>query len=184
MARISPYHPQYYALSESEAWSVDPLLDDATRFAAARSTVGVGALMRRFRIGPVRARALLFDLDERRVLMSYLRGNCEVASINPHAWGALCASGRVDYVTNPGESLSGIAARQLGAADRWREVRDLNAAAFPGMGQHDYYPVGSTLKLPGYHHAQKRKNANAHKVPKNLRITVTIGNQTFFGEIC
>lgn len=52
------------------------------------------------------------------------------------------------YVTQPGESLAGIAARELGDARRWAEIRDYNAKAFPGMQHHDYYPVGTTIRLP------------------------------------
>lgn len=53
-----------------------------------------------------------------------------------------------DYLTSPGESLAGIAARELGDARRWTEIRDYNAKAFPGMQHHDYYPVGTTIRLP------------------------------------
>lgn len=52
------------------------------------------------------------------------------------------------YVTQPGESLAGIAARELGDARRWAEIRDYNAKDFPGMQHHDYYPVGTTIRLP------------------------------------
>ncbi|WP_248769660.1 hypothetical protein [Pseudomonas sp. MWU12-2345] len=144
-ARITPRDAQYYAVP---GWVDDPLLDDVTRFAAARLCLGAGALMRRFRIGAPRARYLMMALDERRLLLSYLRGG-RVARVNPHAWGALYAYGRVEYVTNPGESVMGIAARNLKDARRWQEIRDINAASFPDMGPHDYYPVGTKLRLPG-----------------------------------
>lgn len=52
------------------------------------------------------------------------------------------------YVTTPGESVAGIALRQLGDESRWIEIRDLNAQAFPDMGPHDYYPVGTKLVMP------------------------------------
>lgn len=143
--RTTPREALYYALPD---WVNDPLIEDVTRFAAARPYVGLGALMRRFGIGPVRAKELLWALDERHVLLSYVRG-WRVASVSPHAWDALYAVDHVEYVTNPGESLRGIAARNLKAPRRWVEIRDLNAVAFPDMGQHDYYPVGAKIKLPG-----------------------------------
>jgi hypothetical protein len=52
------------------------------------------------------------------------------------------------YTTTPGEAVAGIALRQLGDESRWVEVRDLNAHAFPDIGPHDYYPVGTELRLP------------------------------------
>lgn len=58
------------------------------------------------------------------------------------------AAGYTDYTTHAGESLAGIAARELGDARRWEEVRDLNAKAFPDMTHSDYYPVGTTIRLP------------------------------------
>lgn len=144
-ARYTPRDAQYYELP---GWVIDPLIDDVTRFAAARNCLGFVALMRRFGIGADRAKCLMWALDERRLLMRYVRGY-RVAVVNPHAWAALFAAGRVDYVTNPGESLMGIAARQLGAASRWPEIQNINGALFPEMGPHDYYPVGTTLRLPG-----------------------------------
>ncbi|MBD8493873.1 hypothetical protein [Pseudomonas syringae] len=59
-----------------------------------------------------------------------------------------------EYVTLPGESLMGIAARQLKAAGFWVEIRDLNAHAFPNMGPHYYYPVGTKLRLPAVDQVQ------------------------------
>lgn len=53
-----------------------------------------------------------------------------------------------EYVTQPGESLMGIANRQLRSSERWVEIRDLNAHAFPDMLHHSYYPVGTAIKLP------------------------------------
>lgn len=52
------------------------------------------------------------------------------------------------YTTTPGEAVAGIALRQLGDESRWVEIRDLNAHAFPDIGPHDYYPVGTELRLP------------------------------------
>ncbi|OLU15362.1 hypothetical protein BVH01_16210 [Pseudomonas sp. PA1(2017)] len=52
------------------------------------------------------------------------------------------------YTTNPGESVMGIAMRELKDEKRWPEIRDLNAEAHPGMGPHDYYPVGTVLAMP------------------------------------
>ena len=53
----------------------------------------------------------------------------------------------VTYVTQPAESLAGIAMRQLNDESRWREIRDLNSGQFPYMGPHDYYPVGTEIIL-------------------------------------
>lgn len=52
------------------------------------------------------------------------------------------------YTTQPGEAVSGIALRQLKDESRWVEIRDLNAHAFPDIGPHDYYPVGTVLTMP------------------------------------
>lgn len=53
------------------------------------------------------------------------------------------------HATDAGESLCGIAIRQLGDESRWTEIRDLNADRFPDMLGSDYYPVGTIIKLPG-----------------------------------
>lgn len=145
--RYTPKDPQYYAFSV--AWRPhDPLLDEASRFAAARGVVGVGGLARRFRIGAVRAARLLHELGERRLLLRWER-RYRVAVVNPYAWGALFSYGRVSYITNPGESLKGMAARQLKDSSRWVEIRDINAVKYPDMGPHDYYPAGADIWLPG-----------------------------------
>lgn len=52
------------------------------------------------------------------------------------------------YSTTPGEAVAGIALRQLKDESRWVEIRDLNAHAFPDIGPHDYYPVGTVLRIP------------------------------------
>ncbi|XXF10167.1 DUF2591 family protein [Pseudomonas sp. D2-3] len=52
------------------------------------------------------------------------------------------------YTTNPGESVMGIAMRELKDEKRWKEIRDLNAEAHPNMGPHDYYPVDTVLAMP------------------------------------
>jgi hypothetical protein len=52
------------------------------------------------------------------------------------------------YTTQPAESLAGMAARQLDDSARWIEIRDANALEFPDMAPHDYYPVGSVIRIP------------------------------------
>lgn len=52
------------------------------------------------------------------------------------------------YTTRPGESVMGIALRELNHSPSWTEIRDLNADRFPGMGPHDYYPPGTVLVMP------------------------------------
>jgi len=52
------------------------------------------------------------------------------------------------HTTNPGESIRGVALRQLGNESRWREIYDLNAPEFLDMNQDDYYPTGTLLSLP------------------------------------
>ncbi|MOA37551.1 hypothetical protein D3C78_1591530 [compost metagenome] len=65
----------------------------------------------------------------------------EFARLNPSAQIST-------YTTRAGESLMGIALRQLKDESRWPEIRDLNADEFPDMGPHDYYPAGTVLKMP------------------------------------
>ncbi|CAN7543832.1 hypothetical protein LJR130_003838 [Variovorax sp. LjRoot130] len=69
------------------------------------------------------------------------------------------------HTTQPAESLMGIALRQLKDESRWTEIRDLNASNFPDMGPHDYYPVGTVLKLP----TERAKGTGAPKFPTMLR---------------
>lgn len=52
------------------------------------------------------------------------------------------------YTTRPGESVMGIANRELRSSERWVEICDLNAKDFPDMGPHDYYPPGTVLVMP------------------------------------
>lgn len=53
------------------------------------------------------------------------------------------------YTTTPGESVMGIANRELNNSLRWTEIAELNADRFPGMRHFDYYPVGTVLRMPG-----------------------------------
>lgn len=52
------------------------------------------------------------------------------------------------YITQPAESLAGMAARQLKDENRWIEIRDANALDYPDMRPSDYYPVGSAILIP------------------------------------
>ena len=52
------------------------------------------------------------------------------------------------YETRPGDTPMVIANEQLGDADRWREVAEFNAATHPHMGPHDWYRIGTFLRLP------------------------------------
>ncbi|WP_425327639.1 LysM peptidoglycan-binding domain-containing protein [Pseudomonas nitroreducens] len=80
---------------------------------------------------------------------------CELEALRAEAQAlreevaALRARGMVPaYITQPGESVMGIALRQLKDEDRWPEIRDLNADRFADMGPHDYYPPGTVLNMP------------------------------------
>ena len=53
-----------------------------------------------------------------------------------------------EYTTQAGESIMGIALRRLANETRWAEIRDLNAAKYPDMVATDYYPAGTSIKLP------------------------------------
>lgn len=52
------------------------------------------------------------------------------------------------YKTEPGESVVGIALRQLGNEELWLDIVELNSDRFPEMLPHSYYPPGTVLKLP------------------------------------
>jgi hypothetical protein len=59
------------------------------------------------------------------------------------------------YTTTAGESIMGIALRQLANERRWQEIKVLNADQFPDILPHDYYPVGTVLNMPpkqGWNH--------------------------------
>ena len=73
---------------------------------------------------------------------------CINLDATPPAEKQAAPSGEDRYWTQPAESLMGIALRQLKDESRWTEIRDLNATSFPDMGPHDYYPVGTALKMP------------------------------------
>ncbi|WP_330114117.1 hypothetical protein SA496_15730 [Pseudomonas sp. JS3066] len=68
--------------------------------------------------------------------------------VGQQLYAAPIATEHHTYTTQPGESLAGIALRQLKDESRWVEIRDLNARPFPDMGPHDYYPVGTVLDMP------------------------------------
>lgn len=52
------------------------------------------------------------------------------------------------YETRPGDTPSIIAKEQLGDADRWKDVVIFNLVTHPHMGPHDWYRVGTILRLP------------------------------------
>ncbi|WP_181156045.1 hypothetical protein [Burkholderia multivorans] len=51
------------------------------------------------------------------------------------------------YITQPGESVAGIALRQCGSEDEWRNIIALNRE-FSEHTACDYFPVGTVLTLP------------------------------------
>jgi len=55
-----------------------------------------------------------------------------------------------EYVTKAGESLAGIAMRELGDERRWRAIRALNRSLIgrEHITANDYFPVGTKIKLP------------------------------------
>ncbi|NQZ53256.1 MAG: hypothetical protein HRT93_03270 [Piscirickettsiaceae bacterium] len=52
------------------------------------------------------------------------------------------------HTTSPGESIMGIALRELNDEGRWAEIRDLNDEKFPDMTPHCYYPPNTTINMP------------------------------------
>lgn len=72
------------------------------------------------------------------------------------------------HTTDSGESLCGIALRQLGDETRWTEIRDLNADRFPDMLGADYYPVGTVLKMPA-RLQEKGETGQSHPSPEGRR---------------
>jgi nucleoid-associated protein YgaU len=64
------------------------------------------------------------------------------------------ATGGRTYVVRNGDSLSRIAARELGAAGRWTEIRDLNPGLDPNR-----LKVGASIQIPGTTVASAQKNA-------------------------
>lgn len=84
----------------------------------------------------------------------YVRCNCPAgfsADADRHAPD--CPSYRRNsapwvYTTRAGESVMGIANRELNSSLRWEEIANLNSDRFPGMRHFDYYPVGTELRMP------------------------------------
>lgn len=96
-----------------------------------------------------------FIIEDRNGIrvIEWKRGGCRPASSSECAmWDALSAQQFApaygSYTTQPAEAVAGIALRQLGDESRWVQIRDLNAHAFPDIGPHDYYPVGTVLRMP------------------------------------
>jgi len=69
-------------------------------------------------------------------IKDYLSGGAAVEEV---------AEGAKTYVVAAGDTLSGIAARELGATERWREIWDLNRARFPNP---HLIEVGDRVALP------------------------------------
>ena len=60
----------------------------------------------------------------------------------------ICARHYDKYTTNAGESLAGIAHRQLKDEDRWVEIEAANRHMFLHKEANDYYPSGAVILLP------------------------------------
>jgi len=88
------------------------------------------------------------------------------AGFEPPFTAAPQSPGKPTHTTQPAESLMGIALRQLKNESRWTEIRDLNASEFPDMGPHDYYPVGTVLRLPS---VQQAAATEPKALPDDLR---------------
>ena len=73
---------------------------------------------------------------------------CDEARQEAERRAAVASLGCRTYTTRPGESVAGIALRQLKDEGRWREIVALNADRFPDQRACDYYPVGTRILLP------------------------------------
>lgn len=60
----------------------------------------------------------------------------------------ICARHYDKYTTNAGESLAGIAHRQLKDEDRWVEIEAANRHLYVHKDANDYYPAGAVILLP------------------------------------
>jgi hypothetical protein len=58
----------------------------------------------------------------------------------------------VTYTTKPAESVMGIALRQCGNEDAWRQILAWNPR-FESLASCDYFPVGTVLVMPPREHA-------------------------------
>lgn len=75
--------------------------------------------------------------------------------------GSICKVGR-QYVTKRGDSVMGIAMRELGDESRWREIVQANSQKFGDlMRSCDYYPVGTVLLLPNIRPSGESRQASA-----------------------
>lgn len=131
----------------------------AVKTAESRAALGVGGAAQ-VSAGGVDDRAAFeawYETTYGISLEPEFRANHFIGYVNDkanHRWtawqarAALSAPTYRAYTTTPGEAVAGIALRQLGDESRWVEIRDLNAHAFPDIGPHDYYPVGTELRLP------------------------------------
>lgn len=61
---------------------------------------------------------------------------------------AICARHYDKYTTYAGESLAGIAHRQLKDEDRWVEIEAANRHLYVHKEANDYYPAGAVILLP------------------------------------
>ncbi len=73
-----------------------------------------------------------------------LKPSCYAAVLLISLLGTTTASAEQRYVVKRGDSLSSIAAQQLGSASRWREIWALN----PSIRRPEQLAVGAALRLP------------------------------------
>lgn len=106
------------------------------------------------------------SLWEAEPLMTVAQHNRIVAALSAQQPAPAYGS----YTTRPAEAVAGIALRQLGDESRWVEIRDLNAHAFPGIGPHDYYPVGTVLRMP----AEQQSAPERVSVPEGWRPVIAM----------